>query len=161
MLRLARNDGGAVRALRTSTVFACRTARHVQRQLRDLAAGYARGLLSSPALFDQRAQGMPGAWCARSRACSLESTRVSHHGHTGTPGIPRAMVLTVSFVLFPVTGLVCHRRLRGVSGPLGLTSPLHKLDASVGASEPHDFSVRVSALRPKAHQRPPHLAPRS
>jgi hypothetical protein len=33
----------------------------------------------------------------------------SHHGHTGTPGIPRAMVLTVSFVLFPVTGLCCHR----------------------------------------------------
>jgi hypothetical protein len=31
----------------------------------------------------QRAQGMPGAWCARSRACSVESTRVSHHGHTG------------------------------------------------------------------------------
>src|SRR5450755_1116067 len=26
---------------------------------------------------------MPGAWCARSRACSVESTRVSHHGHTG------------------------------------------------------------------------------
>jgi hypothetical protein len=26
---------------------------------------------------------MPGARCARSRACSVESTRVSHHGHTG------------------------------------------------------------------------------
>ena len=26
---------------------------------------------------------MPGARCARSRVCSLESTRVSHHGHTG------------------------------------------------------------------------------
>jgi hypothetical protein len=25
--------------------------------------------------------------------------------HTGTPGIPRAMVLTVSFALFPVIGL--------------------------------------------------------
>jgi hypothetical protein len=34
----------------------------------------------------------------------------SHHGHTGSPGIPCAMVLTVSFVLSPVTGLVCHRR---------------------------------------------------
>ena len=29
-----------------------------------------------------------------------------------SPGIPRAMVLTVSFVLSPVTGLSCHRRLR-------------------------------------------------
>jgi hypothetical protein len=28
------------------------------------------------------------------------------------PGIPRAMVLTVSFALSPVTGLVCHRRRR-------------------------------------------------
>jgi hypothetical protein len=28
------------------------------------------------------------------------------------PGIPYAMVLTVSFVLSPVIGLSCHRRLR-------------------------------------------------
>ncbi len=35
------------------------------------------------ALFNQRAQGMPGARCARSRAWCVESTRVSHHGHTG------------------------------------------------------------------------------
>jgi hypothetical protein len=38
---------------------------------------------------DQRAQGMPGARCARSRACSVVSTRVSHHGHTGKrPAFP-------------------------------------------------------------------------
>src|SRR5256714_14302922 len=47
-----------------------------------------------------------------------------------SPGIPRAMVLTVSFVLFPVTGLVCHRRQRKY---------FRQLDASVGASEPHDM----------------------
>jgi hypothetical protein len=35
------------------------------------------------ALSYQRAQGMPGARCARSRACSVESRRVCHHGHTG------------------------------------------------------------------------------
>jgi len=35
-----------------------------------------------------------------------EAHKRSHHGHTGWPGIPRAMVLTVSFVLFPATGLV-------------------------------------------------------
>src|SRR5256714_6581304 len=51
----------------------------------------------------------------------------------GSPGIPCATVLTVSFVLFPVTGLCCHRRLR-----------VRKLDASVGASEPHDFAVRLT-----------------
>jgi hypothetical protein len=28
-----------------------------------------------------------------------------------TPGLPCAMVLTVSFALFPVIGLSCHRRL--------------------------------------------------
>ena len=69
-----------------------------------------------------------------------KNTRVSHHGHAGSPGIPRAMVLTVSFVLSPVTGLCCHRRQ---------WSCLHQLDASVGASGPHDFAVRVSAVRPR------------
>jgi hypothetical protein len=58
----------------------------------------------------QRAQGKPGARCTRSRACSVESTRVSHHRFTGTPGLPCAMVLTVSFVLSRVTGLCCHPR---------------------------------------------------
>ena len=59
------------------------------------------------------------------------------------------MVLTVSFVLFPVTGLVCHRRLASTA----------KLDASVGASEPHDFAVRFSAVRQQHHQRPSHPVP--
>src|SRR5438477_722329 len=56
-----------------------------------------------------------------------------------TPGIPRAMVLTVSFALSPVTGLCCHCRFAFTA----------KLDASVGASEPHDFAVRLSAVRQK------------
>jgi len=59
------------------------------------------------------------------------------------------MVLTASFALSLATGLSCHHRLAdtGVSGPLGLTSPSAKLDASVGASGPHDFSVRFSTVR--------------
>src|ERR1700733_7949864 len=60
------------------------------------------------------------------------------------------MVLTVSFALSPVTGLVCHRHLADTSA---------KLDASVGASGPHDFAVRVSAIRQKAHPRPSHPNP--
>jgi hypothetical protein len=32
----------------------------------------------------QRAQGKPGVRCTRSRACSVESTRVSHHRFTGS-----------------------------------------------------------------------------
>jgi hypothetical protein len=34
-------------------------------------------------LEKQRAQGKPGARCTRSRVCSVESTRVSHHRFTG------------------------------------------------------------------------------
>jgi hypothetical protein len=36
----------------------------------------------------KRAWGMPGARCTRGRACSVVNTRVSHHGYTGSPGIP-------------------------------------------------------------------------
>ena len=49
------------------------------------------------------------------------------------------MVLTASFVLFPVTGFVA------TVIPEKLAS--QELDASIGASEPHDFSVRFSAVR--------------
>ena len=73
-------------------------------------------------------------------ACAMvvvERTRVSQVTPE-SPGIPRAMVLTVYFVLSPATGLFCHRRLRNT---------FRKLDASVGASGPHDFAVRVDAIR--------------
>jgi hypothetical protein len=94
---------------------------------------------------------MPGARCTRSRACSVESTRVSHHGRTGITRHSRTrMVLTVSFALSPVTGLVCHRRRR---------SCLRRLDASVGASGPHDFAVRVRVARLATPTRPSHPAP--
>ena len=37
----------------------------------------------------QRARGMPGARCTRSLVCSvLVAHECSHHGRTGTPGIP-------------------------------------------------------------------------
>jgi hypothetical protein len=98
----------------------------------------------------QRAQGMPGAWCARSRAWCVESTRVSHHGHTETPGIPRAMVLTAYSVLSPVTGLCCHRH------PWILP---RDLNASVGASGPHGFAVRSHVIRLVTPPRPSHPAP--
>jgi hypothetical protein len=59
------------------------------------------------------------------------------------------MVLTVSFVLSLVTGLFCHHRFAEDSA---------KLDASVGASGPHDFAVRGSTVRLRAQPRPPHPA---
>jgi hypothetical protein len=46
------------------------------------------------------------------------------------------MVLTAYSALSLVTGLVCHHRLADTSATL---------DASVGASGPHDFAVRKSA----------------
>jgi hypothetical protein len=85
----------------------------------------------------QRAQGMPGAWRARSLVCKIKKhTSIVTTVTPETPGIPRATVLTAYIALSPVTGLSCHRRPR---------SCLHRLDASVGASGPHDFAVRRSA----------------
>jgi hypothetical protein len=66
---------------------------------------------------------MPGARRARSLARSVKNTRVSHYGHAGSPGIPRAMVLTVSFVLFPVTGLCCHRHRRDAASVFADLTP--------------------------------------
>src|SRR5205809_7512687 len=92
---------------------------------------------------DQRAQGMPGARCARSLACKIKKhTSIVTTVTPDTPGIPRAMVLTVSFVLSPVIGLSCHRRQRNY---------FRQLDASVEASGPHDFAVRLGAVRQKHH----------
>ena len=71
----------------------------------------------------------PRVVCSKTRALVTTVT-------PETPGIPRAMVLTVSSALSPVTGLCCHRRQR---------SCLRQLDASVGASGPHDFAVRKQA----------------
>jgi hypothetical protein len=59
------------------------------------------------------------------------------------------MVLTVSFVISPGTGLSCPRRFVDHSAKLG---------ASVGTPGPHDFAVRVHAVRLSAHPRPPHPA---
>jgi hypothetical protein len=60
---------------------------------------------------------MPDAGCARSLVCKMKKhTSVVTTVTPEAPGIPRAMVLTVSFELSSVTGLSCHRRLR-VSPP--------------------------------------------
>jgi hypothetical protein len=48
------------------------------------------------------------------------------------------MVLTTYFVLSPATGLFCHRHRRNY---------FRQLDASVGASGPHDFAVRACGAR--------------
>jgi hypothetical protein len=91
---------------------------------------------------------MPGARCARSRVCSVESTRVSHHGHTGNTrhslrngfnGFLRALPSDRAFLPLSPAEII-----------------FRQLDASVGASGPHDFSVRVSTFRQARRSRPPH-----
>ena len=49
---------------------------------------------------------------AASRALCIGRTHTSKRVHRNHPTFPHAMVLTVSFVLSPVTGLFCHRRPR-------------------------------------------------
>ena len=74
---------------------------------------FARVLRSNLPPRDQRAQGMPGARCARSLVCEIKKhTSIVTTVTPESPGIPRAMVLTVSFALSSVTGLSCHRRLQ-------------------------------------------------
>ena len=93
---------------------------------------------------------MPGARRARSLACSVENTRVSHHGHTGlTRHSPRN-----GFNGF----------LRALLGDRAFLPPSsaensRQLDTSVGASGPHDFAVRLSAVRQR-HRHVHHIPPR-
>ncbi len=97
----------------------------------------------------RRAWGMPGARCTRSLVCKgRKHTRWSPRSHRDRPAFPHAMVLTAYFALSQVTGLSCHLRLADTSA---------RLDASVGASGPHDFAVRVqrhSSLTCRVHRIP-------
>ena len=112
---------------------------------------FARGLIlnRSPS-EDQRAQGMPGARCARSLACKSESsTHASRHGHTGnTRHSPRNGLRLISR----------SPRGPGSFAPVVRRTVSHDLNASVGAPGPHDFAVRFKRPRQKRHQRPPHPA---
>jgi hypothetical protein len=97
---------------------------------------------------------MPGDRCARSLACEKQKhTSKYTTDHTGTSGIPRAIVLAVSFVLSSVIGLFVtvagamrvHRRQFGIS---------------VEMPGPHDFAVRECDRSSCDTPRPSHPAPR-
>ena len=102
----------------------------------------------------RKSEGAGKTGCAlhpRSRVPNAQTkTHTSIQVQRRQSGLPCAMVLPVSFVLSPVTGFLatvaCER--------------IHKLDASTGASGPHDFAVRIDAVRRSAPPRPPHPAPR-
>ena len=119
-----------------------------------LAARDARAWINT---VPQEKEGAGNAGCPlhpQPRVRCLESTRVSHHRFTGTPGISCAMVLTAYFALPPGTGLSCPRHRRDAKHR-------RQLDASVGASGPHGFAVRGSVIRLVTRPRPPHPAPTS
>ena len=98
---------------------------------------------------------MPGAQCTRSLVCEsggLNAHEYSQRVHRKTPGIPTQR-FTAYTVLSPVTGFLA------TVAPEELAS--QGLDASVGASGPHDFTVRkVKRPRLKRRLRPPHPVPR-
>jgi hypothetical protein len=101
---------------------------------------------------ETREQGIPGARCTRGLVCkSAQKKRTRAYRFSGgNPAFP-AQWFTAYFVLSPATGLSCHRRRRNC---------FRRLDASVGASGPHDFAVRVSAVRYRrirVHRIPPRV----
>jgi hypothetical protein len=77
----------------------------------------------------------------RTRSLVCENKKAyerSHHRFAETTRHSLHDGVTAYFVLSLVTGLFCHHRLADTSA---------KLDASVGASGPHDFAVRAGITR--------------
>ena len=86
---------------------------------------------------------MPGAQCTRSLVCEVvvqNAHEYSQRSHRKSPGIPARNGFNGFLRDLPGDRLFCHRRLQRLD---------RKLDASVEASGPHDFSVRISAVRQK------------
>src|ERR1700730_9136893 len=67
-----------------------------------------------------------------------------------SPGIPRAMVLTVSFVLSPAIGLVCHRHPRF---PADLTPASRRQDHTTSPSASAHLVKRAA----RVHRIPPRV----
>jgi len=118
-------------------------------QLRDPAARCVRVLASLPPL---EGVGNAGRRCTRSRACSVVNTRVSHHRSTGTSRHSRTQWFYGLFRALP-GDRACL--------PPSLRNCFRQLDTSVGVSGPHDFAVRLHAVRQWHYRRPPHPVPRS
>ncbi len=98
-------------------------------------------------------QGRPDARRTRGLAC--KSRENSAHEHTGSAEAVRPSLrngFNGYFALFPVTGFLATVASEKMTS--------QKLDASTGASEPHDFAVRLSAVRQerlRVHRIPPHV----
>jgi hypothetical protein len=89
----------------------------------------------------------------RSLACKVKKARKQvTTGSAASSGVSCAMVLTVYSVLSSKTGFVVS--------VASVKRQLHRqLDASIGASGPHGFTVRFQVARLAHQKRPPHPAP--
>jgi hypothetical protein len=136
-----------ISASHTQQLHNFQTAKQIQTCVRYPAARCARVVHLSSALRGRGECRVPAAPAA-SRALCIGRTHTSNNEYTGTPGIPARSGFTAYVALSPVTGLFCHRRLRisGLSAPGRADLPSRELDASVGASGPHDFAVREQHL---------------
>ena len=93
---------------------------------------------------EKRAQGRPGARCTRGLTCVLHrGTCTRAYRNSGEhPAFP-AQWLYGLYVVALVTGFVCHHHCANCSA---------QLDASIGTSGPHDFTVRHSSVRLRRHR---------
>ena len=101
---------------------------------------------------ESRVLGAPAAPCA------TKKHRGRSHRFAGTPGLPCAMVLTVSFVLSPVTGLGCHRHRRSCLRRLERQRRGVRTTRLRRPLECRSSAQSVCAATPP---RPPHPAPTS
>ena len=102
-----------------------------------------------------RVHAAPAVSCAIGRQKRTRAYRAAE-----ASDIPCAMALRL-ISCSPRSGRArCHRRRRNTAlDPIG-SMRFHQLDASIGASGPHDFAVRFRHARLSQHPRPPHPIPR-
>ena len=116
-----------------------------------LAAQRARGFDESPPQGGRGECRVPSAPAAS--VCEVvvqHAHEYSQRSHRKSPGIPARNGFNGFLRDLPGDRLSCHRRLQRLDC---------KLDASVEASGPHDFSVRIRRARLQHHPRPPHPVP--
>jgi hypothetical protein len=101
---------------------------------------FARGLQFRLLPPPSRAQGRPGARRTRGLMCKCASKKCAHE-HTGEAETLRPS-LRNGFTTYTrsLVAMLCHHRRRDAKHH-------RQLDASLGASGPHDFAVRIGAAR--------------
>jgi hypothetical protein len=135
--------------------FTFQTAHSHKTRFRTLAAGFARGLACWFCPLQSEGAGNAGRPMRPIAACAgivVERTRVSQVTPENVRHSPRNGLRLTS----------CSSRRSGFFVtviPEKLAS--QELDASVEASEPHDFAVRLRCSRQQHCRRPPHPAPTS